>query len=230
MAASESPAVRAARVLVAKKAKNVEREPLFGLADRLGVLLEALPDGVVIIGPRGSIAYVNTRLEELTGHRREELLGCPLDLLIPERLRDLHKRHRYRFDQAPLLRPMGTGLDISLLCRDGSEIPVDIQVSPVEFEGKRFTMAAIRYIAERKDAEDAAREIDRVLAMAMDRERIARLLSDGVIHSLFGIGLELQALSVWVKDQEGAARMDRLVADLDQLIQQIRGQVFALTE
>ena len=200
----------------------------FTLTDPFGALMEALPDGVLIADSDGTIAFVNGRLEDLSGYRRSELLGRPVEMLVPERVQPVHERNRARYHDDAGLRPMGTGLDIRLRRRDGVEVPVDIQLSPVELGGSTVTVAAVRDIAPRKRAEEAIRESEERLAVVGDRERIARLLTDQVIGSVFGIGLALQAMATASTDDVGRSRMEELVTDLDRIIEDLRGAVFGL--
>jgi PAS domain S-box-containing protein len=112
-------------------------------------LMEALPDGIVIVDADGRIAFVNARLQQLSGYERDELLEGPLEVLVPEELRPSHRRHREDYGAAPHVRSMGSGLDIHLRRADGAEIPVDIQLSPLEIAGRRLTVAAVREISDR---------------------------------------------------------------------------------
>ena len=202
--------------------------PSVELANRFGALMEALPDGILIADADGRIAFVNGRLEDLSGYRRGEMLGRPVEMLVPEASHDVHERHRYRFRDEAKLRPMGTGLDTRLRRKDGTEISVDIQLSPVEMDGTIVTVAAVRDIAERMEAEQAIREGEERLVLAGDRERIARALGDDVIGSLFAIGMSLQGLAGRIGDGENAQRLDKMIADLDLVIEKLRNSIFGL--
>jgi PAS domain S-box-containing protein len=198
------------------------------VAGQFGVLMEALPDGVLIADSSGRIAFVNSRLEDLSGYRRVDLLGRPVEMLVPDRIQPVHEGHRSGYGEGPRLRPMGTGLDIRLRRQDGTEVPVDIQLSPISVAGEALTLAAIRDIEQRKNAEEAIRAGEERLAVALDRERIARVLVDNVIGSLFGIGLALQGMSARTRDDEARRRLDDLVAEADSIIAELRNQVFGL--
>ncbi|MEM8814785.1 MAG: PAS domain S-box protein [Pseudomonadota bacterium] len=124
-------------------------------------LLESAPDAMVIIDEQGTIAVVNYRAEEMFGYERDELLGRPVEVLLPVRLRMRHQQHRKGYAEAPTLRPMGVGLDLYALRRDGSEFPVEISLSPVTTSVGRFVSSVIRDVTERKQLEaeiHAARE------------------------------------------------------------------------
>ncbi len=115
----------------------------------LADLMDALPDGIVVVDANGRIAFANARLEQLAGYRRDELRDCPLEVLVPERLRGSHELHRQGYTSAPHLRSMGSGLGIRLLRSDGAEIRVDIQLSPLDIAGMQLTVAAVREISDR---------------------------------------------------------------------------------
>lgn len=136
-------------------------------------LMEALPDGIVIVHADGRIAFANARLEQLSGYQRDELLEGPVEVLVPDRLRASHRRQREGYASAPHLRPMGSGLDIHLRRVDGVEIPVDIQLSPLEIAGKRLTVAAVRDISHRTVTAGAGLQ-----ATAADWDRFRQLLHE----------------------------------------------------
>jgi PAS domain S-box-containing protein len=113
-------------------------------------LLESAPDAVVIIDPEGCIAIVNQQTEALFGYPRAELVGQPVEQLIPERFWPAHVAHRTRYFTAPATRPMGAGLDLYGRRKDGSEFPVEISLSPLEADGERLATAIVRDVTERK--------------------------------------------------------------------------------
>ncbi|HEV7678871.1 MAG TPA: PAS domain S-box protein [Candidatus Dormibacteraeota bacterium] len=124
---------------------------------RLRGLVDALPDGLVIADDEGRIVYANRQLEEMSGYSAAELRGMHIEALVPERMRPLHERHRGRYLSQPSLRPMGAGLQIVLLRKDGGEIPVDISLSPLDTPGTRVVLAAVRDVTDRREAEERLR-------------------------------------------------------------------------
>jgi PAS domain S-box-containing protein len=116
-------------------------------------LVELTPDALVIIDHTGTIVLVNSQTEKLFGYRREELLGEPIELLVPERFRDTHVADRDRFIAQPSTRPMGSGRELSGRRKNGIEFPVEISLSPLVTEGGVLVTASVRDITDRKRLE-----------------------------------------------------------------------------
>lgn len=120
-------------------------------------LLEAAPDGMVIIDQEGTIVMVNAQMEKLFGYNREEVLGQRVEMLVPARFKDIHPFHRNQYRKNPRLRDMGADLELYALCKDGSEFPVEISLSPMESEEDNLVIAAIRGISDRKRVDEKFR-------------------------------------------------------------------------
>ena len=121
-------------------------------------LLESTPDGVVIVEADGKILLANPQTLRLFGYTRQELLGQPIEMLLPTRFRERHVGHRGDYFADSRMRPMGTGMELAGLRKDGSEFPVDVSLSAIETDDGHVATAFIRDMTERRSSDAMLRK------------------------------------------------------------------------
>src|SRR5437764_4815697 len=188
----------------------------------VAAIVDGAPDGILIVDDAGRMVLANRRVEDLFGYHREELVGRSVEVLVPEEVRSAHAAQRSRYGAHPAARPMGAGLQLEGRRRDGSRLPVEISLSPVEAAGGRFTVAIVRDVSDRLRAEAELRTAHEELALLEEQERIARDLHDIVLQRIFATGLTLQAAALRLSDSDVRERIEEAVAELDTTIRDIR--------
>lgn len=124
-------------------------------------LMEAAPDGILVVDEGGIIQIANAQCSRLFGYSAEELIGQPIEILVPAYIRSQHAELRHSYFHEPRSRPMGIGLQLIAARRDGTDLPVEISLSPFTFEGKRRAIAIVRDVTE-------LRRLDRELKHHVD--------------------------------------------------------------
>lgn len=148
---------------------------------KLRDLLESAPDGVVIINSAGHIELVNAQVERLFGYPRHELIGQPIEMLVPQELRSAHQAHRAGYVGAARTRQMGPGLDLRGVRKDGSEFPISVSLSPTRTDKGITVFCDIRDMTAQRKTEQKIQELNR------------RLLQDNA--ELESLNWELEAFS-----------------------------------
>ena len=187
-------------------------------------LLDALNDGVVLSDEDGVLVLANRRAEGMFGYRPGELIGQPVESLVPAGLRAAHITERTRYAQDPVARPMGSRERLAGQRKDGSTFPVRVSLSPLITATRRFILAVIRDVTTDQPRADLA-ALARAAAAADDARRGRELLSR-VVDGLLRVGLSLQA-AIELPHEEAVQQIAEALQDLDDTIREIHDHVFA---
>jgi PAS domain S-box-containing protein len=175
-------------------------------------ILDAAPNAIVGVDGDGRIVYVNAQVEATFGYQPDELLGEPVSVLVPEHMSSRHDAHRRRFMETPVARPMGIGLDLSALHKDGREFPVEISLSPIETaDGVQVFATIIDITARRRAAFE--------LLQAQKLESVGRL-AGGIAHDFNNILFAIQGYSELIEDDAGAET--GMAPDIPEIIKSAR--------
>src|SRR6266436_4331581 len=182
---------RAQRELLSQQKRSAES--LRAAEAKFRGLLESAPDPVVVVNQEGRIVLVNAQAEETFGYRREDLLGQPMDILVPERLREKCVEYRTMFLRGPQRSPMGTTLEIYGLRREGSEFPVEIKLSMLETEEGLWGCAAIRDLTERRKLEQQFRQAQKMESIGT--------LAGGIAHDFNNLLTVILSYSSYLSEE-----------------------------
>ncbi len=182
-------------------------EALMENEEMLRSLFDSAPDATILVDEQGKITKANAQIEKLFGYTPDELVGHSIDILLPERLQEHHFSLRQDYFSELRTRTMGAGLQLYGRKKDGSEVPVDVMLSPVKTNQGTQVISAIRDITARKAMESELAELQRRLIDGMEAERLylAQELHDSAIQELYGITYQLKALESILQNETGAA-------------------------
>lgn len=174
----------------ARQAMEAANRELRAAHERFRALMDSAPDAIVVADEHGTIVLVNAGTERLFGYTREELIGKSIETLMPERFRAVHPAHRNTYAKAPVLRPMGAGRELFALHRNGSEIPVEISLSPVGTSEGLQVVSAIRDISDHK------RMLKQLCEARNDADKASRAKSMFLATASHDLRQPLQALAL----------------------------------
>jgi len=177
--------------------KNENRSPYNPVSayEIYQLVVETAPNAMIMVNKEGKVTLVNQQAESLFGYTREELLGQTIEMLVPERFRSKHPGYRNSFFADPKARTMGAGRDLFGLKKDGTELPIEIGLNPIETPEGLFTLASIIDITERKRAEEKQAELLKAV------ERSNRELNEfayAVSHDLKAPLRGIASLAEWI--------------------------------
>lgn len=162
-------------------------------------LLESAPDGIVVIDSKGMIAIVNGQAEMLFGYEKSELIGHPIEILVPERFREKHVGYRDGYIAHPKTRPMGAGRLLAGRKKDGTEFPVEISLSPLETEQGILITSIIRDITDRRKADEQLK------ASLKEKEALLKEIHHRVKNNLQVTSSLLSLQSGYIQDEHAKA-------------------------
>ena len=226
--------------------RHLAEEKLRASESTFRSLLEAAPDAIVIIDKSGHIVLANARAKQAFGYDKDELLGKPIEVLVPEEIAHHHVSHRNEYLSMPRTRPMGVGLDLHARRKDGSLFPVEISLSPVPMGEDVLVFSAIRDVTEQRLIDRQIKHLNESLAlqngelMVVNRELEAFSYSvshdlrtplraiDGfstILVSELGDSLSPQHKDYLMRVRRGAQRMGELIDDLLNLSRITRAEI-----
>jgi PAS domain S-box-containing protein len=180
-------------------------------------VLQSATEGILLIDASGRITLVNPAAERMFRYDPDELLGQPLEVLLPDRIHDSHRDHRARYFAAPRVRPMGSGLALAGRRKDGAEFPVEISLSYVQMAEGMSAMALITDITERKRVEA---QLQRQRETLYQTEKLAALgtLSAGIAHEMNNpLGIITSRIEIMLLDAEEHNLPTQVLEDLQVL-------------
>ena len=198
------------------------------LADRdYRTVFEASPDAILIVDSDGVIRDLNSQALGMFGWSREEMEGSRVERLIPAAGRSRHERHRRHYAEAPRVRPMGQGLELLALRKDGTTIPVEISLSPGTLaSGRHHVICAVRDITGWKRMRKLSRMM--VTAAENERKRLSRELHDEFLQSLVALKIRVKLLADEEDEQERERARTQIADEIHDSIQGVKRMIRGL--
>jgi PAS domain S-box-containing protein len=201
---------------------GIDRRPTI---EEFALFFDSAPNGVVLVDDKGMVLLTNATLEQMFGYTQKELIGQPVETLIPGQLREYHVRHREDFARNPVARSMGADRNVLGRRKNGSDFPIEVGLYPITIQAARYTMATVIDITERslaaKALSSALTERDRLRLHLMRSAEDERLRLSHELHDQ--TGQTLIAATLLAKDLEksldasGRRRLAKLNILLDQM-------------
>jgi PAS domain S-box-containing protein len=193
-------------------------------------LLEFVPDGIVVVDGQGTIVFANAMAVKLFGWEREELVGQAIEVLLPARHRGAHQGLRRGYQQAPQPRPMGLGVDLAALRKDGSEFPAEISLSPLRSGEATWAVAAVRDATERRRIEAKASLYRQAREEVRARDEFLSVASHELRTPVTALHVQLQMLQRVVERIGAPGPVRERVESLDGQVRRLAGLVEALLD
>lgn len=191
-------------------ARIQETSELQRMESRFRNLIESAPDALVMVDEKGIIQLANTQAEHLFGHTKAELLGMPVEVLVPVDLAAGHRSHRIDFEKTPHKRIIGQGMELRARRKDGTEVPVEIALSPIETETGLLISASIRDITERMLAQEALRQSEERLRTILDNACDAFVSMDEK-GCIIGWNSAAEAMFGWTRTEALGRPLSRII-------------------
>ncbi|MDA1062314.1 MAG: PAS domain S-box protein [Chloroflexi bacterium] len=184
-------------------------------------IVEVAPDGILVVDGGGHIRIANAQVERLFGYARDELIGQPVELLVPNDRRAAHGAHRAAYEAHPSTRAMGVGLELRGRRKDGSEFAVEISLSPMPDPNPQLVTAIVRDVTAQKEREEERQRLLGAVEAQLARDAVARDLHDEIIQAVYAVGLNLQAAATQDEVTKNQA-LERARMELSAVIADLR--------
>lgn len=189
-------------------------------AEDYRAVFDAAPDGILLVDSSGVIVRANLQASQLFGYEAGELVGNSVEDLVPATLRSAHRSHREAYVENPHTRPMGIGMELAGVRKDGARIPVEISLSPLRSPGGDVVIAVVRDLTERQRLKGFG--VAALNAAEEERRRIARELHDETAQSLAALLMNLTVLQRRLADDELAEEVATLRARVSEAVESVR--------